>query len=859
MNANVETVEVNLKCKGITQILGDLVVSGVSTIADLVVATINTTSVVTETVMATISMQSPLINTTTVNTTDVNATTVNTQALLTDTCNSINYTGGTFMLTSTGTPQVASIINSNNFPNQLALANLDGAVDLIVEGAPAAAGHVAFTPGDTIVASSGSLFLANSYTDWAAQVDTSNEVVINKALHILPPDPGAFGRHFSVRAHGANIFNRFQNYDDARCEIVSQAGNGTTGTIGIGVDYSPILSFKYLNQLVTDTYLWSTPGRMLIGPEDNSKNASITIDGTDITMGRNLIGTTAEFSTIGCDGGVSSFQDLLITNDIILGNNMSMNTLNANVVNASMTGSTFLDLDVTTYILAGTVNADNVSASVIGGGIITMGNDSDAANELFANGECNFKIKSNAGEILFRVEATGDTNPGSTHVTWNDSLYFANLMTLDLLASDVTIGGPVTCNDLTCDTINGKVLICSDTGLNVIHQLIASAGASNLEIKSDAGNLFLSVRSAIALIPGSAHMSWTNTLDMHGMLTMDKLGDKFECHASEATFVFARAQALIADTSFECRGGNVAAELGPTIILSTTAAALPHAIRTYHTSGDAENNRIEFSTCDGTISGSTFPTNYIHGMTIDNGRVGCGTGHNITLGAYPLTTNLIVENDARVLGTITGHILDATDKCLIPTFVGDDPSPLDRTLWWDNTANELKVSWMGTTYGFTHDNSIHLTVPGNTTLIGNVQLGAAHTQPAQNTISIRAAGYRQIVSECTLAGNSSFIEMRDTLGTRSLFGCSGAGLVAGPLGDTIAGNFSSGDFHLHTNARRLTVEAAGDIKIANSLKLGTLAADPSLANSVDGQMYYSTSEHKLKVHVDGDWLAVATV
>ncbi|MFA5319791.1 MAG: hypothetical protein WC418_01235 [Candidatus Omnitrophota bacterium] len=56
----------------------------------------------------------------------------------------------------------------------------------------------------------------------------------------------------------------------------------------------------------------------------------------------------------------------------------------------------------------------------------------------------------------------------------------------------------------------------------------------------------------------------------------------------------------------------------------STTGQYPHFIHTRHNSGAGTGNAIDFYTGDQTAAG-VFPTNAVHGMTIENGRVGIGT------------------------------------------------------------------------------------------------------------------------------------------------------------------------------------------------------------------------------------------
>jgi hypothetical protein len=65
---------------------------------------------------------------------------------------------------------------------------------------------------------------------------------------------------------------------------------------------------------------------------------------------------------------------------------------------------------------------------------------------------------------------------------------------------------------------------------------------------------------------------------------------------------------------------------GATIALGyDTTGYMPHFIQTNHNSSGPTLNAINFYTSDGTSNG-VFPTNAVHGMTIENGKVGVGTG-----------------------------------------------------------------------------------------------------------------------------------------------------------------------------------------------------------------------------------------
>jgi hypothetical protein len=55
----------------------------------------------------------------------------------------------------------------------------------------------------------------------------------------------------------------------------------------------------------------------------------------------------------------------------------------------------------------------------------------------------------------------------------------------------------------------------------------------------------------------------------------------------------------------------------------TSTGDYPHFIHTRH-AGVAAGNCLDFYTCDGSING-TYPANAVHGMTIENGKVGIGT------------------------------------------------------------------------------------------------------------------------------------------------------------------------------------------------------------------------------------------
>jgi hypothetical protein len=81
------------------------------------------------------------------------------------------------------------------------------------------------------------------------------------------------------------------------------------------------------------------------------------------------------------------------------------------------------------------------------------------------------------------------------------------------------------------------------------------------------------------------------------------------------------------------------------------AGTYQHYIHARHNGGVAEDNAIDFYTSDGTEN-SVFPTNSVHGMTIDNGSVGVGTTSPsaaldvVSTGATNATKALEVNNSA---------------------------------------------------------------------------------------------------------------------------------------------------------------------------------------------------------------------
>jgi len=116
----------------------------------------------------------------------------------------------------------------------------------------------------------------------------------------------------------------------------------------------------------------------------------------------------------------------------------------------------------------------------------------------------------------------------------------------------------------------------------------------------------------------------------------------------------------------------------------------PHYIKSRHNGANPSGNAIEISTGNGTATG-VYPTTAVHGITIENGKLGVGTGHNVVP-----TASLDVNGDADISGNV---LCSGSDNYLkLPSKSSAPSSAVAGAMYYDTSTNLVNyyngTSWV---------------------------------------------------------------------------------------------------------------------------------------------------------------------